>query len=101
MCMRRLDEVRDLPEDADDVLAAQQRHRTDLDLDPLAAGVDEREAGVGDRRRPDDLAGEVLPRAPRVLRCDDGGELSPLDIADDPLRGRVDPADDPRSSSIT
>src|SRR5262249_7555513 len=95
MGVRRLDAIRDLTEHTDDVLPASPRTGADLDSDPLAVRVDDREAAVGDVRGPDDLARELLPGASRVLRRDNRRELTADHVADDLPRRGVDPADDP------
>ena len=63
MLVRFLDDVRDLAEHADDVLAVVDRHGCDLDADPTTLAVDDHRGRIGRRRSPDDLPREELARA--------------------------------------
>src|SRR4051794_16983128 len=71
-------DIRDLAEDADHAVALPQRHRADVDPDPVAVGSHEYHLGVGHSFLADDLAREVLARAKLLLRCDDRRDLSSL-----------------------
>ena len=92
---RSLVHVRNLPEDADDPVALAKRHGAQLDPDALTVGAHDddlrvlRPAGAGDVLRED------LSRPSGLLGRDDGGELPPAYVADEPFRRRVEPADDP------
>src|SRR5204863_4618101 len=94
MRVRFLDDVRDLSEYPDHVLSVVNGHRRDLDSNTSPLGVDDRDAGIGRRRPADDLPREQLAGPPRVLGCDDRGELSARDVTDNPARRGIDPADD-------
>ena len=83
MAQGLLDDVGDLPEDADDVVARDERHRAELDRDAIAFVVDDHDRGVGDLGGGEDLAGEQLPRATRLLGRNDRGELAADDVADE------------------
>jgi hypothetical protein len=98
--VRLLDQVRDLAEDAHDVVAMVDRHRADLGGDPSAVRRQQDHGGVRDLGAADDLAREQLPRAPRRLGRDDGGELAPPDVADDVLCRAVQPADHSRRVDV-
>jgi hypothetical protein len=84
------------PEDTDHPFTAHQRHRTDLHGDPRAGGRNQDAGRIGGRGGPEDLPGEQLAGAPAVLGRDDGGELTPANVADETLGSRIDPADDSR-----
>jgi len=47
--------------------------------------------------RPCDVAREDLPRTAALLGSDDRRELPPADVADEPARRPVEPADDTRA----
>ena len=55
VCMRLFDEIGDLPEHADHVLATEHGHRAHLDSQSSAVRVDDRNAGVRDPLRADHL----------------------------------------------
>ena len=76
------------------LLLVVQRDGAHLDRDPLAVGGDDLDSRVRDGCVPDELSGEQLPRTPRVLGRDDGGELATFHIADHAARCSVHPADD-------
>src|SRR6478609_8085257 len=95
MRLRLLDQVRDLAEDADHMVAPGQRHRADLDRDAAALLVYEHERAVGGLGVAEHPAGEMLPRPPGLLVGDDRRELAALDVADEPPSRLVDPTDDP------
>ena len=94
MGMRLLDQVRDLSENTDDVLSAKQGHGAHFDGNPTTVDTNHVDACVGHARCADNLSREELARSTRVLRCDDGRELPPSDIADKLLGGGVHPTDD-------
>ena len=92
---RSLVHVRHLPEDADHPVAPKKRHRAQLDADALAVGAQDHDLGVLRPARAGDVPCEHLSRPARLFGCDDRGELAAAHVADEPLRGRVEPADDP------
>lgn len=94
MRLRLFDEVRDLAKDAYHPLAADQRHRAHLHREATARAVDENDRRVGRVGTPEQLAREHLPGPSCVLRGDDGGELPPVDVADQAPARRIQPADD-------
>src|SRR5262249_44428648 len=77
-----------------DVLSVEDRDGGDLDADVVAGAVQDHDAGVGHRGRPDDLPREELTCSPRVLGRDDRRELAAGDLTDDATAGWIDPADD-------
>ena len=93
---RRVLDVRHLAEDADHPIALHQRHRAELDTDPLAVGADHDDLRVRRAVRDRDVAGEDLPRAAGLLRCDDRSELPAAHVADQAACRLVQPADDAR-----
>ena len=86
----------DLPEDTDDPLAVLERHRAELDIHPRAGGRNQDAGRLGGRRSTEHLARERLAGSVAVLGCNDRGEVATTNIAEEPLGGRVDPADDSR-----
>src|SRR5262249_46509853 len=82
-------------EHADDPVALVERTRADLDLDALAILADHDHRGLGRRPRPHHLAQEGLLGLARLLRDDERRLLPSADVADETLRGGIDPADDP------
>ena len=56
--VRLLDEIGDLPEHADHVLATEHRHGAHLDGHPASVRADDRDAGVRDPLRADHLSSE-------------------------------------------
>src|SRR5204862_7836161 len=94
MFLGGLSDIGKLAEDTDASVALHQGDRADVDADPFAVSAQEHGLGVGDLRGPGDLAREFLAGAPRVLGGDNRRELSPADIADEPLRSWIDPTDD-------
>jgi hypothetical protein len=95
MRVRLFDQIRDLPEHADHVLAAENRHGADLDGQAATVLVHDRDPGVRDPLSADHLSNEQLARAPRVLGGDNGRELTAAHVSDDPLRSRVQPRTTP------
>ena len=79
----------ELAEDADQPVAAVQRHRADVDRQAPAGLVEEHDLGIRDVGRSGDLLREDLTCAPRVLGHDHRRELPAADVAEEPLRGRV------------
>jgi len=88
--------MEELAEDPDDPLPAHQWHRAHLDGHSLPVGVDEHQLGVRHRRRTRHLLREQLAREAAVLRRDQRRELPAMDVADDPERGGIEPADHAR-----
>jgi hypothetical protein len=86
----------ELAEDPDDPLAAHQRHGAHLDGHPLPLGIDVHELGVRHRHRSRHLLREQLPRGAAILGRDHRCELPAPDVADDPERGGIEPADHAR-----
>jgi hypothetical protein len=84
------------PEDTDHPFTVHQRHRTDLHGDPRAGGRNQDTGRIGGLGGAEHLLGEQLAGAPAVLGGDDGGELTSANVADKPLGGRIDPANDSR-----
>jgi len=87
-------DVRDLAEHTDHPVAAHQGHRADLDAKPLAVSRDNDGVEVGHDGVSRHLAREHLANVARLLVGDERRELPSTDVADDPLPGLVDPADD-------
>ncbi len=88
-------DVDDLAEDANDVAPGVERHRADLDFDPVAVRVDEDALDIGHFGTPHDLLREHLARVAGLFRSAHRGVLPPAYIADDFSARRIDPADDP------
>ena len=82
------------PEDADDTLAAHQRHGAHLQGRRVPSVDTNIAAGLGRRTRPEHLAGEELLRLRLVLRADDRREVPAADVAEQALGRRVEPPDD-------
>lgn len=94
MRVRFLEDVRDLPEHADDVLSVEDRHGRYLDANAAAFAVDDHRGRVGGRSPTDDLPHEQFASPPRVLGCYDRRELSADDVTDNPTSRRIDPPHD-------
>ena len=84
MRLRLLDQVRDLAEDADHMVARGQRHRADLNRDAAALLVYEHERAVGGLGVAEHPASECFTGPPGLLVGDDRSELAALDVADQP-----------------
>jgi len=93
---RRLVDIRDLAEDPDHAAALHESDGAHLDSDPLAVCSDDDDLRVMSLPRPSEVAREDLSRATRFLWRDDRSELPPADVAYEPARSGVQPADDPR-----
>ena len=87
----------DVAEDADDVTAAFERDRAQLRLDPLTLGIQEHATVVRSFRRAEQIAHEDLVPSTSFFRRKHRGQVPTANIADNALRGAVDPADDPGS----
>ena len=82
------------PEDADHGFTVFEWYRADLDGDACAGGGEQDAGRLGCGGGAEHLLGEQLAGAAAVFGCDDGGEVAPADVADEPFRGGVEPADD-------
>ena len=76
MGVRLLHDVRDLPEDTNDVLPSVERDRAHLHCHALAVGVDHHHRRVRHGGRADHLAREELTGTAGILGGDDRGELA-------------------------
>ena len=83
---RNLLDVRHLAEHADDVIAAHERNRAQVDAEPVAVRADQHDLRVPRPVRPRDVLREDLARAPRLLGSDDRRELAPPNVADEAPR---------------
>jgi hypothetical protein len=86
--------IHDLAEDADDVTAALEWDCAQLCVDPLPSGVKEHAAVVRSLTRPEQIAHEDLVASTSLLRRKHRGQVTAANVADNALRGLVDPADD-------
>src|SRR5262249_55767881 len=84
-----------LPEDADDVVVTRKGDGAHLDRQPLPVRPQNDAFVVRTFGRPQEVAGEDLTATAPLLRRQDGGHLASDRIANEPLRGRIEPADDP------
>src|SRR5436190_6176981 len=66
-----------LAEDADDVVAIQQGHGTELDGRANAVRFDQRDLGIGHARSSGELAREDLPGTASLFRSADGRNWRP------------------------
>ncbi len=87
--------VFDLAEDADDVVAVHEWHTADLHRDALSVGIQEDASIVRALRWAHEVAQEELVPTALILGSEDGSHLAPAHISHDPLRGGIEPTDDP------
>jgi hypothetical protein len=92
---RALVYVNDLTEDANDVTPTFERDCAQFRIDPLAFCIQEDAAVVRSFRRAEQIAHEDLLASLFLLRREHRGQVAPANIADNALRGRVHPTDDP------
>jgi hypothetical protein len=91
--LRLLEDVRYLPEDADDSLALAERDGADLDCQAVSRFVDEDDRRIAYLVLPEQVARVDLPGAARVLGRDDGRELATDLVADNGACGSIHPPD--------
>ena len=90
-------DVDDLTEDTDDVTATFERDCAQFRFDSLTLGVQEHAAVVRSFRWAEQIAHEDLVPSTSFFRRKHRGQVPTANIADNALRGAVDPADDPGS----
>jgi hypothetical protein len=88
-------EVLDLPEDADDSVAAVKRDGTKFDRQALAVCAEDHALVVRARRWPEQIPGEDRPRPLGFLGRDNRGVVAAANVSNELLRCRIEPADDP------
>jgi hypothetical protein len=86
-----------LPEDADNLVSARERHATHLHRESLSIRPQEDAAVIRPFRWPHEVAEEEFTTATSFLRCQDGGHLASNRVTYEPLRGGIQPPDDPLS----
>ena len=84
-------------EHSDDAFTVFQRDRADVEHETRTTGGDQDAGRLGRRRRAEHLAREELACPTPFLGADDGREVPPADVAEQALRRRVDPPDNPVS----
>jgi len=86
-----------LPEDADHLVSTRERHAAHLHREPLSIRTHEDASVVRPFRWPHQVADEEFTTATSFLRCQDGGHLASNRVTHEPLRGGIQPPDDPMS----
>ena len=86
-----------LPEDADDLVSTRERHPAHLHREPLSIWPHEDASVIRPFRWPHEVADEEFTTATPFLRCQDRGHLASNRVTYEPLRGGIQPPDDPVS----